>query len=261
MKVKLLIALIIIFPLFLGACGTSPTPAPTPASGAPTPIAVDNTVSASGVVVPATWQNLSFTAGGQDLDLKTAVGDNVVADDLLATVDPRSARVAIDAAKAQLANARATLARLQDMEEAPDADLDAAKAAVTAARSALTQANSALGRTNMYAPFSGTVIDMFARDGDVVAPAVPLLLLADLTTLQVQTTDLSEVDAVRVSIGDTARVSFDALPDATIVGRVTHIALKNSPGAGVYYTVTIKLESIPDNLRWGMSAFVVITVK
>jgi multidrug resistance efflux pump len=147
------------------------------------------------------------------------------------------------------------------MEEAPDADLDAAKAAVTAARSALTQANSALGRTNMYAPFSGTVIDVFARDGDVVAPAVPLLLLADLTTLQVQTTDLSEVDAVRVSIGDTARVSFDALPDATIVGRVTHIALKNSPGAGAYYTVTIKLESIPDNLRWGMSAFVVITVK
>ena len=261
MNSKRLYVLMIVLVLLLSACGVFPTPTPTPEISAPTPVVEDNTVSATGVVVPDTWQNLGFAAGGQGLELKVAVGDTVAVDDLLASVDPRSAEAAIDAAQAQLANAEAAFTRLEEIEETPDADLEAAELSVTAAESALAEANRALEQTSLYAPFDGTVIDLFARDGDLATPGAPLLLLADLSTLQVQTTDLSEVDAARVSVGNTASVSFDALPDITINGEVTQIALKNSPGSGVYYTVTIKLESIPESLRWGMSAFVVITTK
>jgi multidrug resistance efflux pump len=92
----------------------------------------------------------------------------------------------------------------------------------------------------------------------MVSPGVPVVLIADLSTLQVQTTDLNEVDAARVQIGDTASVTFDALPDTVVTGKVTNVALKNAPGSGVYFNVTITLDELPAELRWGMSAFVEI---
>ena len=141
MKIKILIALATIFMLSLSACGMIPATTPTPEVSAPPPAVEDNTVSASGVVEPAKWQNLSFANGGQNLNMQVNIGDWVSLEELVATVDSRSAEAAIDAAEAQLANAKATLSRLEDNDKTPDADLDAARATVTAAESALEEAN------------------------------------------------------------------------------------------------------------------------
>lgn len=225
----------------------------------PTPILEDNTVSASAEIVPGKWINLSFPAGGQNLDVMVDIGYTVRGDQLIAQVDNLGAVATLEAAKAQLANAQATLTRLEDAE-ADDADIAAAKATVTAAQAGVDQANSILSGTQLYSPFPGTVIEISAQDTETIAPGQPIILLADLSTLQVQTTDLSEVDASRVKVNDQVEVSVDALQDTIINGRVVRIALKKSIGSGVYYTATIALDTIPKNLRWGMSAFVVITV-
>ena len=231
------------------------TPSPEP-----TPILEDNTVSASAEVIPGKWINLSFPAGGQSLAVLVEVGYTVRGNQLLAQVDNLGAVAALEAAKAQLANAQATLKRLDDAEAA-DADILAAKSAVIAAQAGVDQANKVLAGTRLFSPFPGTVIEIFAQDTENIAPGQPIILLADLSTLQVQTTDLSEVDAARVKANDTVEVFVDALQDTIITGRVVRVALRRSIGSGVYYTATIALDNIPENLRWGMSAFVVITVK
>jgi hypothetical protein len=41
---------------------------------------------------------------------------------------------------------------------------------------------------------------------------------------------------------------------------VSKIALSPETGAGTYFTVTIKLDEIPENLHRGMSSFVEIKV-
>jgi HlyD family secretion protein len=64
-----------------------------------------------------------------------------------------------------------------------------------------------------------------------------------------------------VEVGDTAIVTFDALPDVSVTGRVVRIAPKASAGSGVNYTVLLELEEIPARLRWDMTAFVDIKVK
>ena len=110
-------------------------------------------------------------------------------------------------------------------------------------------------------PFDGQVVEVYYRNGEYAGPAQPAILVADLSTMQVETTDLSEVDAARVSVGDLVNVTFDALPDTTISGTVVRIADKASAGSAINFTVIIELSEIPQNIRWGMTAFAEIKVK
>jgi multidrug efflux pump subunit AcrA (membrane-fusion protein) len=77
----------------------------------------------------------------------------------------------------------------------------------------------------------------------------------------VETTDLNEIDVARLTIGDPAAVTFDAIPNVTVNGKVARIASKASEGSGVNYTVVVSLDNIPEKLLWGMTAFVDIEIK
>jgi len=216
-------------------------------------------VSALGEVVPEKWANLAFANGGYDLDILVSIGESVNTDDILATVNNIAQQAAVSNATSALSSAEANLERLQDLE-ASDRDISVAQKAVDAAQANLEQAQESLDATELKAPFDGVIVDLFLRDFEIAPPNQPVVLLADLTSLVIQTTDLSEVDVARVQINDRVTVVFDALPDVTTAGRVKRIALRPETGAGTYYTATIKLEEIPENLRWGMSAFVEIEV-
>lgn len=148
-----------------------------------------------------------------------------------------------------LEDARRKLERLTDKEKSPE---------VVAAKTRITAIETVLNQSKLFAPFDGVVVETYLNSGEMVTPGGPVVLLADLSTLQVQTTDLNEVDAARIQIGDPVNVTFDALPDVVVAGTVSNVALKNAPGSGVYFNVVIILEELPEQLRWGMSAFVEI---
>jgi len=218
----------------------------------------DTTVSASGTVIPARWANAAFFAGGKDLDVFVTVGQEVRQNELLAMVAQSSAEAGIRSAEAQLDSANAALEQAEESEFATDQDVDAARAAVKIAEAGVEQAQLNWVSTHLFSPIHGTIVDVFPNPGEVVSPGAPVFLIADLTTLQIQTTDLNEVDVTKIDIGSSAEVVFDALPDTTVNGLVIEISLRNEQVAGVYYTVTIELEEIPEGLLWGMSAFVKI---
>jgi multidrug resistance efflux pump len=220
----------------------------------------DRTISASGFVVPAIWANASFIAGGKDITLLASEGQYIWQGKLLATVDEDNALINIQIAEFQLESAKATLDQVEDSEFASDQDIELARIAVDIATAGIEQANLAWENTRLYSPIEGTVIDVFASPGEIVNPGTPIFLIADLGSLQVQTTDLSEVDVTRISVGNTAEVVFDALPETTVMGKVIDISRRNAEVAGVYYTVTIELDNIPEGLLWGMSSFAKIEV-
>ncbi len=109
-------------------------------------------------------------------------------------------------------------------------------------------------------PSTGVVSELYVHASEWIAPGQAVLLLADLGNLRVETTDLNEIDVARIEVGDKVSVTFDALPDKVVSGTVTRIATKAGEGSGVNYPVVIELDEIPDNLRWGMTAFVDIQV-
>jgi multidrug resistance efflux pump len=114
----------------------------------------------------------------------------------------------------------------------------------------------------IVAPFGGTVGAVNVRVGEMVSPGQPLVTLGDLDTLRVETTDLDEIDVVRVSVDQEVAVTFDAFPDRVFKGRVTRISpMAESGSGGVHYTVVVELDEMDPALRWGMTAFVDIETR
>ncbi len=140
-------------------------------------------------------------------------------------------------------------------------ELELAQARLANAEAQLAAAESALENMDIRAPFAGTVSDLYIRIGEWVSPGMPIVVLADLELLRVETTDLNELDVARIEVGDPATVTFDALPEVEVEGTVSQIAPKAEEGSGVNYTVVIELSELPETLRWSMTAFVDIEVQ
>ncbi|GAB4563670.1 MAG: biotin/lipoyl-binding protein [Anaerolineae bacterium] len=162
----------------------------------------------------------------------------------------------IAAAEAQVRSAQAELDMLKAGPR-PE-EIAAAKAAISQAEAMLQQAQARLINTELRAPFAGTIAARHVNPGEMVQPGQPVVTLADLSHLQVETTDLSERDVAQMQMGQPATVYIEAL-NAEIPGTVVRIAPQaNIVGGDVVYTVVIVLEEQPDGLRWGMSADVEI---
>lgn len=166
----------------------------------------------------------------------------------------------------RIANARITQARA--VANAAQANLDLLKAGAQAedilvAQAKLNQATAdaagaqaQLDQAQIVAPFDGTIANVLIDANQFVGPGQPIVQLADLSSLQIETTDLNEIDVARIAIGHSAKVRFEALPGVNATGSITRIAPKVKEGTGVNFTTVIKLDQIPDGLRWGMTAFV-----
>ena len=136
-----------------------------------------------------------------------------------------------------------------------------AQARLENANAALAAAQAKLEDLELLAPFSGIVSEIDMRAGEWVTIGLPVLQLADLQHLRVETTDLNEIDAARVKVGSRVKITFDALPDVQVQGTVKSLAPKASQGSGVNYKAVIELDEPIAALRWGMTAFVDIEVE
>ncbi|MCJ7548869.1 MAG: efflux RND transporter periplasmic adaptor subunit [Anaerolineae bacterium] len=133
-------------------------------------------------------------------------------------------------------------------------ELAIAEARVDQAAVALQNAKLRLTGTSLYAPFAGTVAALAVNVGQAVMPGQPLLTLADVATLQVETTDLSERDVTELDVGMGATIYVEAL-NLELPGHVTGISFRPTIVAGdVTYPVRVTLDETPPGLRWGMTA-------
>lgn len=142
----------------------------------------------------------------------------------------------------------------------PD-DVALAEARIANSKAQLAAAKSILADLELVAPFDGMISAVHINPSEWVTPGSPVLLIADLGHLQVETTDLGEIDVAKISEDDPVIVTFDALPDLVIEGTVVSIAPKAAEGSGVNYPVIVELSEIPPALRWGMTAFVDIELE
>ncbi|MGD8793585.1 MAG: efflux RND transporter periplasmic adaptor subunit [Anaerolineae bacterium] len=161
------------------------------------------------------------------------------------------------AAEMQLEQAQVALDRL---EAGPDAvELKLAEMAVQAAESTLAQARSDLARATLAAPFAGTVLEVRTQPGEMVTAGAGLIVLADPTAIEVETTVIEE-DLPLIEAGQPVELFFDARPDAEVWGQVARIVPERVPGDRPLYPVYITLSSLPPELVAGMTADASIVV-
>lgn len=255
------------------------------------------TVNAIGKIQPEFQVEISSEASGEIVFLGVRDGDTVRQGDLLIRIRPdivetqleqtqaaaEASRMAITIAKAELDRTEADLKRVTELYKkdfATREEMDRGKAAYESAvaRYAQTKAdyNRSLGalkqtkatadRTTISSPMSGVVTYLAVERGEKVVgtaqmQGTEIMRIADLSTMNAWV-DVDENDVALLSVGDTARVRIDALPDKTYNGVVYEIS--HSPktsGAGsqdevVNFEVRIRFLDLDDRMRPGMSVSV-----
>ena len=262
-KVYLIVITLIVLSLSACTSASMPTAIPTVVldnnnSSSSTQSSDANSVLASAVIVPVNDVQLSFSAIGRVTSVDVKVGDKVTAGQALVTLDTTILEAKVREAEANVLAADAQIRYLNRLAtdalhfESAQADLARAQALLDSAKATL------LAQSALTAPFDGTIVSVDIAPAETVVPGQVVIVLGDLSTYQVETTDLSERDVPHVQIGQSANVFIEALNEE-FTGEVIDIdRISSMLGGDVVYKVTIELYKQPQDLLWGMSADVQI---
>ncbi len=259
-------------------------------------------VNCSGTMQPKRKVDVSANTMGTILNLAVREGQDVLAGDLIMEIDPSEFQAAVLALEAtirtaeaerQLAEASLEKVHLEETraeelfkeglasEEAvmtartnalvEKARVEAARHRIAQYQANLTKAHHDLEKVTITAPMTGLITRLNVEQGENVImgtlnnQGTVLLTIADLGTMEAWV-EVDETEVVKLSLGQEAKITIDAFPEAEFSGTVTEIG--NSPlrsGTGgsteaVDFEVKITLGEAVPNIRPGLSAKAEIVV-
>jgi multidrug efflux system membrane fusion protein len=260
--------------LFLAACHREPPPSPPPVPVVALPVHALGSGVAQGdvhypVEVAARYANaMAFRVPGQIIERRVRLGDVVHRGEVVARLDPidaekqlAGARAALDAAEHRLVFARQTLDRDQaqrtqnliaanQLEQSQD-EYAAALAAREQANNQWAVAGNALRYNSLVADHDGLITSENADTGQVVAAGQAVYGLAWSGDVDV-TLDAAASDLGRIANGQSAAVTFTALPGRHYTGHVREIAPAADPQSRTY-RVKLTLVDGGEEVRLGMT--------
>jgi len=167
------------------------------------------------------------------------------------------AKANLDLANATLKSAQTYLSALTGGTIPPDATgSDLLK--LEQARLAVQTAQENLDGANLTAPFDGTVTQSNAIPKAMVSAGTQAFRIDDLSNLVIDV-QVVEVDINHVKLGQTATVTFDAIPNKTYTGKVVSTDLAGtSAQSSVSFNVNVQITDADAQVKPGMSANVTI---
>jgi HlyD family secretion protein len=156
-----------------------------------------------------------------------------------------------DVALSKLRDAQREWERVKDGPNADD---------ITAAEARVAAAEATVSLSMIEAPFSGTITKSSPKVGDQVANGQNAFRIDDLSELFVDV-EISEVDINRITVGQKAELTFDAILGESYQAEVVEVAKVGiDSGNGVDFLVTLKIIDEAEQIRPGMTAAVNIIV-
>lgn len=131
-------------------------------------------------------------------------------------------------------------------------DVRAKQIAVNQAATALANAQAKLADYSIRATFDGIVTDIVNVSGYTASASTVLATV--ITKQQIADVSLNEVDAANAKVGQKATLTFDAVEDLTITGKVIQIDTIGTVSSGVVsYGAKIALDTQDERVKPGMS--------
>ncbi len=140
-----------------------------------------------------------------------------------------------------------------------ESDFDKADAKLAQAKAELDAAKALVASMEITAPFSGVLLEVKAHTGESIPAGTPIFVLNDPQAVELET-NVVEEDLPLMNVGQATSLYFDALPDATLTGKVSRIVPQAIAGDRPLYHVYLQLDSVPDKLAAGMSADAAIVI-
>lgn len=118
----------------------------------------------------------------------------------------------------------------------------------------LAAAEETLSNYVIVAPFEGVVMDVNVTLGEEVGPETYVVKLADTSAWYIETSDLTELDIVKIAVGQSAVIVADALPEVEMTAEVETIHQSfTMQGGDILYKVKLKAADVDPRVMWGMT--------
>ncbi len=259
------------------------------------------TVTATGRIQPVTQVKISADVAAKITHLPVKEGQWVEKNALLVQLERERFAAAVAQAEANYRSVEATATLVKENEIKAEKDyirikelfdkkleskasLDQAYAAVQVekaryqsnielvdqARATVRQAREELAKTTIFAPMAGTISKLNKEVGEIALGSQfqedVIMIISNLSGMEALV-NVDENDIVRVSVGDSATVEVDAIPDKVFKGLVSEIASSAKlTGSGTTeqkteFEVKIAISDPGQELREGMSASSDITTE
>lgn len=174
------------------------------------------------------------------------------------------AEAGLEQAEANLRIAQAEFETL--LEGATDTAIDSATASVVGAEAEVERLTQVIERQTILAPIEGVVNDILLLPGEYALPGQSIVSVVDITQVEV-TVYMPEFDLDEADLGDFVQVQFDAYPERSYVGVVSHISDQaeftprniQTPDERVIlvYPVRIRIANPGDDLKPGLTVDVI----
>lgn len=204
----------------------------------------------NGSITPVLSTEIRSEVSGRIARVLVQAGDEVAAGQALIELDQSTLQVQLDDARLGVSGARLRIERSRleyerlktlssralvtrkEFEEA-DIALRLAENEMSSQEARVRLLERSLEKGVISAPYAGRVLSLAARPGMIVTGADAgregntLLELADLSRLRVEA-QINEIDVASLSLEMPVEITFESVPEAKAVGRITFIA----PAAG-----------------------------
>jgi len=208
---------------------------------------------------------------GRVTKLDVREGDEVKAGSQLYSVDDDMQQADLNQTNATLANAQQSYDRALSLSKTgsgTQAALDAAVSALRVAEARVVTSKTRLARRNGFAPVSGTVQQIYFREGETVPAQRPVLSIMPPGNMKVRFY-VPEADLPKLAIGDEVRVSCDNCA-ADLTAKIYFLATTAEYTPPVIYSLDERNKLVylvqarpsrPDVLRVGQPISVFINPK
>jgi multidrug efflux pump subunit AcrA (membrane-fusion protein) len=209
---------------------------------------IRETVSTSGYISPENEIYLTFsstgTTGGTVEEIFVEVGTIVKEGDKLVKLEDKQER----------------LNYLRAKNEYELAKISGSPSQIEEKKLAMEVAFDNYESKTLKAPFAGKVVDIFVEEGDYVEGYDNVVYLIDDSSYEVKVS-ISEVDCLKVEVGQKVEIELDILKGRIFTGKVTEVAEYARAESGVVTVpVTIKMDEVSPIFKPQFSATAEIIV-
>lgn len=200
--------------------------------------------------------NLSFKIGGFIDSIFVREGQQVDKDQCLAVLKLDEIMARVQQAGSGLEKAKRDYERVKRLYADSVTTLEQLQNAETAlhvAQSDLKIAEFNLRHARIRAPSAGRILSQLMDENEMVSAGYPVFLFGKLDREWNVKTSVTETDIIKLNVGDTAYVTFDAYPNTRFTGHISQLSGTLSPNTGTF-PLEITLKQVNGVLKSGFVA-------
>ncbi len=210
-----------------------------------------------GKIQAANRVELSFHVSGHLIELPVKEGQEIKKGDLLARIDSRDYKNALDTKKAEYDRAEADFNRFSGLftkKIISELDFDKHRAQRDVAKSKFDEAQKNFDYTSLYAPFAGIIGQRYVENFQDVQAKQPVLSLQDISEVDI-VINIPEKDIATATKDTSGRfvAIFDFLPENEFALTIKEFAIKADPATQTFKATLTMLQPKGINAFPGMT--------